>query len=65
MLGVLFAERAILFENQSVGIVSLIFNGIVVSMLAFGAFERYFGSRCFNCHIENSITKKLHPSSGA
>ena len=57
MVGVLFAERTILAEYESVGIVSLVLDRIVVSMLAFGAFKCYFGSRRFNCHIENSIQK--------
>lgn len=64
MLGGLFAERAVLFENETIGIVLLVFIAVVVSLLTLGAFERNLHSRCFSSHIENSITKKLHPLTG-
>ena len=61
----LFAERTVLVESQSVGIVLLIFERIVVSVLALCALKSDFSSRCFNCHYGKLRTKKLHPYSGA
>ena len=60
---VLFAERAVFAERQSVGIVLLVLNTVVVSMLAFGAFKRNFGSCRFGCHNQNSI-QKITPLGG-
>ena len=57
MFGVLSATRAVLGKNQSVGIVLLVLNTVVVSMLAFRAFKRNFRSSGFNCHNKNSIQK--------
>ena len=57
MLRVLFAERAILAQNESIGIVFLVFQTIVVSVLALRAFKRNFGSCRFGCHNQNSIQK--------
>ena len=54
---VFFAERAILGKNESVGIVLFILDRVVVSMLAFRAFKRNFGSCRFGCHNQNSIQK--------
>ena len=61
MFGVLLAERAILFENQSVGIVLLVLDAVIVSMLAFRAFECNFGPCRLCCHIANSIQKNYTP----
>ena len=60
MFGVLSAERTILAENQSVGIVLLVLNAVVVSVLTFGALERDFVSRRFNCHNKTPC-KKITP----
>ena len=57
MFRVLLAERAVLAQNKSVGIVLLVLNAVVVSMLAFRAFKRNFGSCRFGCHNQNSIQK--------
>lgn len=42
MLGVLFAERTVFGNGEPVRIVTLIFIAVVISALAFGAFESYF-----------------------
>ena len=57
MIGVLLAERAVFGKNQSIRIVLLVLNTVVVSMLAFRAFKRDFRSSGFNCHNKNSIQK--------
>ena len=57
MFSVLLAERAVLAHYKSVGIVLLVLNAVIVSMLAFGAFKRNFGSCRFGCHNQNSIQK--------
>ena len=57
MIRVLFAERAVFGKSQSVGIVLLVLNTVVISMLAFGAFKRDFVSCRFGCHSKNSIQK--------
>ena len=61
MLRVLLAERAVLAQNKSVRIVLLVLNAVVVSMLAFRAFKRNFGSCRFGCHNQNSIQKNYTP----
>ena len=61
VLRVLLAERTVLFQDQSVGIVLLVLDAVIVSMLAFRAFECNFGSCRFCCHIENSIQKNYTP----
>ena len=61
MIGVLFAERAVLAQNKSVGIVLLVFDAVIVSMLAFGALERDFGSCRFSCHNSKTPYKKITP----
>ena len=57
VFGVLFAERTILGKNESIRIILLVLNTVVVSMLAFRAFKRNFRSSGFNCHNKNSIQK--------
>ena len=42
MFGVLFAEGAVLGHNEPIGVVTLILVAVVVSVLAFGTFERDF-----------------------
>ena len=44
MLGMLLAERAIFGNSEPVGVVTLVFVAVVVSVFAFGTFESYFGS---------------------
>ena len=44
MNGMLFAERAILFELQALGIVLFVLHRVIVAVLAFGALERDFCS---------------------
>ena len=61
MNGVFFAERAIFADLDSVGIVLFIFNTVVISVFAFRAFKRDFGSCRFGCHIETPY-KKITPS---
>ena len=58
----LFAERTVFVDVQSVGIVLLILERIVISILALRALERDFCSRCFYCHIENSVQKNYTPT---
>ena len=50
VLRVLLAERAVFVHNEPVRIVLFVLNTVVVSMLAFGAFKRNFGSCRFGCH---------------
>ena len=57
MFGVLLAERAILFENQSVGIVLLVLDAVIVSMLAFRAFECNFGP-CRDVYKRQAIRRR-------
>ena len=57
----LLATRAVLGKNQSVGIVLLVLDTVVVSALAFGAFERDLVSSGFNCHNEKTPCKKITP----
>ena len=54
MLGVLFAERAVLGHGKPVGVVTLILVAVVISVLAFGAFERDFSP----CRSEESRVGK-------
>ena len=61
MLGVFLAERAVFVQSQSVGIVLLILNTVVISVFAFRAFKRDFGSCRFGRHIETPY-KKITPS---
>lgn len=57
MLGMLFAERAILLQHQPVRIVLFIFQTVIISVLAFRALKRNLGPCRFRCHIQNSIQK--------
>ena len=57
VIRVFSALRAILGKYESVRIVLLILDAVVVSALAFGAFKRNFGSCRFGCHNQNSIQK--------
>ena len=50
MFGMFLAERAVLGKYKSVRIVLFILDAVIVSMLAFGTFERDFGSCRFGCH---------------
>ena len=51
------AERAVFADNDSVRVVLLVFDTVIVSVFAFGTFERNFGSCRFGCHNQNSIQK--------
>ena len=57
VIRVLSALRAVLGKYESIRIVLLILDAVVVSALAFGAFKRNFGSCRFGCHNQNSIQK--------
>ena len=57
VFGVLSAERTVFGKSKSIRIVLFIFDTVIVSMLAFGAFKRNFGSCRFGCHNQNSIQK--------
>ena len=57
MIRVLFALGAILGKYESIRIVLLVLNAVVISALALGAFKRNFGSCRFGCHNQNSIQK--------
>ena len=57
MFGVFLAERTVFAHNESVRVVLLVLDAVIVSMLAFGAFKRNFGSCRFGCHNQNSIQK--------
>ena len=57
VLRVLFAERTILVHNQSIRVILLVLNAVIVSVLTFRTFKRNFGSCRFGCHNQNSIQK--------
>ena len=57
MFRVLLAERTVFAHNESIRIVLLVLDTVVVSMLAFRTFKRNFRSSGFNCHNKNSIQK--------
>ena len=61
MFRVLLAEGTILGKNESIGIVLLILNRVIVSVLALSTFKRNFGSCRFGCHNQNSIQKNYTP----
>lgn len=50
MDGVLLADGAVLLELETVGVVALIFEAVVISVLAFRTFERDLHSRRFGSH---------------
>ena len=56
----LSATRAVLGKNQSIGIVLLVLNTVIVSALAFGAFKRNLVSSGLNCHNKTPC-KKITP----
>ena len=60
MFRVLLAERTIFGNYDSVGIVLLVLNAVIVSMLAFGTFKSNFGSCRFDCHNKTPY-KKITP----
>ena len=62
MNGVLLAGGTVLFELQTVGIVALILEAVVISVFALRAFECNLHSCRFNSHrYENSIQKNYTP----
>ena len=63
MFGVLLAERTVLVQSQSVGIVLFVLDAVVVSVLTFGTFERNFSSSGFGCHNKTPC-KKITPRLG-
>ena len=60
----LFAERAVFGQNESIRVVLLVLNAVIVSMLAFGTFKSNFGSCRFDCHNKTPY-KKITPLRGA
>ena len=50
MFRMLFAERAVFGQNESIRVVLLVLNAVIVSMLAFGTFKGDFRSSRFNRH---------------
>ena len=61
MHGMLFADRAIFVEFETVGVVALILETIVISVLALGALERDLHSRRFGSHWLKTPYKKITP----
>ena len=61
MHGVLFANRTVFLQLQTVGIVAFIFKAVVISVLAFGTFKRDFHSRGLGCHLSKTPYKKITP----
>ena len=62
MLGVLFAERAILGKRNSVRVVTLILITVVIAVLALRTFKSYLGSYvCFLSHFGKTPYKKITP----
>ena len=64
MFRVLLAERTIFRDHQTIRIVLLVLNAVIVSMLAFGTFKSNFGSCRFDCHNKTPY-KKITPLGGA
>ena len=60
----LAAEPTILFHFESVGVVFLVFNGVIVSLFAFAANECYFYSHNGTSTIEffSAVKTALPPS---
>ena len=58
---VLFADGAVLLDFKTIGIVALILEAVVISVLALGAFERDLHSRRFRCHLSKTPYKKITP----
>ena len=65
MLGVLFAERTVFFKFETIGIVTLVFETVVVAVFALGALESNFHSRRFRSHWLKTPYKKIAPLFGA
>ena len=62
MLGVLLAERAILRNGESVGVVTLVFITVVIAVLALRTFKSYLGSYvCLLSHFGKTPYKKITP----
>ena len=61
MNGMFFAEFAILGHFESLGVVLLIFESIVISLLAFRTRQSYFGSVAFCSHNAPSKHEKITP----
>ena len=62
MLGVLLAERAILRNGESVGVVTLVFITVVIAVLALRTFKVILVlTSAFLAILEKLRTKKLHP----
>ena len=58
---VLLADRAIFFEFETVGIVTLVFEAIVIAVFALGALKRDLHSRGFDSHCVKTPYKKITP----
>ena len=62
MLGMLFAERAVLGHRKPVGVVTLVLVAVVVAVLALRTFKSYLGSYvCFLSHFGKTPYKKITP----
>ena len=61
MDGMFFAGGAVLLEFETVGIVSLILEAVVIAVFAFRTLERNFEPCGFNCHGEKTPYKKITP----
>ena len=61
MIRVLSALGAVLGKNESIGIVLLVLQAVVISMLAFSTFKGNFSSCRFGCHSKTPY-KKITPS---
>ena len=59
----LFAERAIFFELQPFGIILFVLHGIIVAILALGAFKRNFRS-VDGSHLSKNSMQKNHTLRG-
>jgi hypothetical protein len=57
VLGVLFAEAAVLGKLKAVGIVFLVFHRVVIALLAFGA-----GKGNFDAHIGKPPAAAVNPA---
>ena len=51
MCRVFFANGAVFFELQTIGIVALVLETVVVAVMTLGALERDFHSRGFGSHL--------------
>ena len=61
MDGMFFAGGAVLLDFETVRVVSLILEAVIIAVFAFRTLEGNFESRGFNGHCEKTPYKKITP----